>query len=200
MDWFWRLFGRGMPAYLFLAAFYVVYVGIVALPNVWGGSMADDACERANTDVVITAPIGEQVDGVAVEGEGTAAVVTDAQVQPASVAEQVECVLDASLFKVPLVSGTEFPITWTSLFVIFGFLASWIEVIRATAARDISGNDWMSLVVTLVCLVLFFTVSWFGTTAFMVITLVGIGDLLLDRIVGQAVARRDFGGVLPTGH
>ncbi|MEL6284543.1 MAG: hypothetical protein AAFQ73_17595, partial [Pseudomonadota bacterium] len=61
---------------------------------------------------------------------------------------------------------------------------------RATKARDFSGNDWMSLIVTVGALLLFVGVGWFGTTAFMIVPLVGIGDLLLDRYVGQAVARR----------
>ncbi|MEO1291363.1 MAG: hypothetical protein AAFV62_00805 [Pseudomonadota bacterium] len=165
MGWFWRLFGKGIPFYTYIAVFYVIYVGVIALPNVWGG------------------------------GEDR----LDADGNPLTIAQQVEGVLGETLFNLPLVSGTEFPITWTTIFIVFCLLAHWIETIRATYARDISGNDWMSLVVTLICVILFISVPWFGTTAFLVIMLVGIGDLLLDRIVGQAVARRDFGGIIGTG-
>ena len=34
---------------------------------------------------------------------------------------------------------------------------------------------------------------------FFVIVIVAFGDVLLDRIIGQAVAQRDFGGMIPGG-
>lgn len=95
-------------------------------------------------------------------------------------------------FNVRFPSGVEFPITWTTFFIAGGFLSAWVEALRAANAR-ISGNDFMSLIVTIVSLVLFIVVPWFSTTAFMIVPLVGIGDLILDRYIGQAVARRDFG-------
>ena len=96
------------------------------------------------------------------------------------------------LVTVTLFSGVPFPISWTTIFIIAGFVSAWIEALRATNVR-ISGNDFMSLLVTIVSLVLFVGVPWFSTTAFMIVPLVGIGDLILDRYIGQAVARRDFG-------
>lgn len=158
------LLGRGVPAYLWIALVYIVYVGVVAAPDAFSSVFGGD-----------DAPSGAQI------------------------AADVEARLALPFVTIPLVSGTQFAITPTTLFIIFGFIAAWIEVIRATNARTFSGNDLMSLIVTVIAIILFVGVSWFGTTAFMIVPLVGIGDLLLDRLVGQAVARRDlavpgFGG------
>ncbi|MEL6279335.1 MAG: hypothetical protein AAF661_00995 [Pseudomonadota bacterium] len=154
-----RLFGKGVPAYLWIAIFYIVYVGVIAAPEVFGDIVGSE----------------------------------DAAADTTTITEKVEQVLSEQLFAITLFSGQAFAVTWTTIFIILGFLASWIEVMRATKARDFSGNDWMSLIVTVGALLLFVGVGWFGTTAFMIVPLVGIGDLLLDRYVGQAVARRDFG-------
>ncbi len=151
------LLGRGVPAYLWIAVFYIIYVGAVAAPEAFS-SLWGDAPEAGAL----------------------------------STAEQVELALRETLFRLPLFSGVAFEVSWTTLFIIFGFVASWIEVVRATNARQFSGNDLMSLIVTVIAIILFVGVSWFGTTAFMIVPLVGIGDLLLDRLVGQAVARRDL--------
>ncbi|MEO1330401.1 MAG: hypothetical protein AAFW46_12120 [Pseudomonadota bacterium] len=151
------MLGKGVPAYLWIAVFYVIYVGVVAAPDAFSSIWSEE--------------------------------VAPGQL---SIAEKVELVLRETLFTIPLFSGTGFEVSWTTLFIIFGFFAAWIEVVRATNARNFSGNDFMSLIVTVIAIVLFVGVSWFGTTAFMIVPLVGIGDLLLDRLVGQAVARRDL--------
>lgn len=170
-----RLFGKGVPAYLWIALFYIIYVGVIAAPEVF-----NDLIGGGDEPTV-----SETVEG-AVEGAVAAATGN-------TITAKVERVLTSELFTVTLFSGQPFTFTWTTFFIIAGFLASWIEVMRATKARDFSGNDWMSLIITVIALMLFVGVDWFGTTAFMIVPLVGMGDLLLDRYVGQAVARRDFG-------
>ncbi|MEL6980243.1 MAG: hypothetical protein AAGM38_16410 [Pseudomonadota bacterium] len=107
--------------------------------------------------------------------------------------QMVERELNEGIFSIPLFSGNEFAITATVVFIVLGFLCAWIEVVRATHIRATARNDTWSLIVTIVAFLLFVGVSVFGTTAFMIIAIVGFGDVLLDRYVGQAVARRDFG-------
>lgn len=114
--------------------------------------------------------------------------------------QKVEASLDGSIFRLPLPSGNEFHMTGTLIFIVLGFVCAWVEVVRATQIRLTGRNDTWSLIVTLVAALLFFTVSPFGTTAFLIVFLVGFGDVLLDRIVGQAVARRDFGGLVGGHH
>jgi hypothetical protein len=110
--------------------------------------------------------------------------------------QRVETALDGSIFRLPLPSGNEFHVTGTLIFIVVGFLCAWVEVVRATQIRLTGRNDTWSLIVTLIAALLFFAFSPFGTTAFLIVFLVGFGDVLLDRIVGQAVARRDFGGLV----
>lgn len=107
--------------------------------------------------------------------------------------EQVEAALVEPIFTIPLISGNGFAVTWIVLFVVLGFLSAWVEVVRATHIRATARNDTWSLIVTLIAFVLFVGVPSFGTTGFLIVAVVGFGDVLLDRYVGQAVARRDFG-------
>ena len=111
----------------------------------------------------------------------------------------------ATLFEIPLFGGQEgaeasgVKITWEALIVIFAFVAQWLEAIRATAVAGTSRNDVWSLILAVVSVVLFVGVPQFQTFAFFVIVIVAFGDVLLDRIIGQAVAQRDFGGMIPGG-
>jgi hypothetical protein len=104
----------------------------------------------------------------------------------------LERYLASPLFSVPLLNSGTFIVSFNAIFIVAAFVAVWIEVIRATSIRNRAGNDWMSLVATFVAILVFAGAAPFGTMAFMVVPLAGFGDLLLDRLVGQAVARRDF--------
>lgn len=105
---------------------------------------------------------------------------------------QLEAYLAQTLFQVPLLNSGTFAISFNTIFIGAAFVAVWIEVIRATTLRDRANNDLLSLIATFIAILVFVGAKPFGTTAFMVVPLAGFGDLLLDRLVGQAVARRDF--------
>jgi len=104
----------------------------------------------------------------------------------------LEQFLARPLFDLPLLNSGVFAVNWNTIFVVAAFFSVWIEVIRATSLRNRAGNDWLSLVATFIAILVFAGSEPFGTMAFMVVPLAGFGDLLLDRLVGQAVARRDF--------
>ena len=104
----------------------------------------------------------------------------------------LERYLASPLFSIPLLNSGTFIVSFNAIFIVAAFVAVWIEVIRATSIRNRAGNDWMSLVATFIAILVFAGAEPFGTMAFMVVPLAGFGDLLLDRLVGQAVARRDF--------
>ncbi len=104
----------------------------------------------------------------------------------------LERYLAEPLFSVPLLNNGVFVVSFNAIFIVAAFVAVWIEVVRATSLRSRAGNDWMSLVATFVSILVFAGAESFGTMAFMVVPLAGFGDLLLDRLVGQAVAKRDF--------
>lgn len=109
-------------------------------------------------------------------------------------AESVESTLNTPLTTVHLFVGEDgVQVTGTLIMIVLAFVAQWIEAIRATAVKATERNDTMSLVVAFAVLAIFLGVPGFQTTAFFAIVVVSFGDLLLDRIIGQAVARRDFG-------
>ncbi|MEM9725543.1 MAG: hypothetical protein AAF909_08790 [Pseudomonadota bacterium] len=128
---------------------------------------------------------------VATIGGSTATVDGVAEVVPLYL--MVEQDLTEKIFGITLFSGNEFAVTGTVIFIVLGFLSAWVEVVRATNVRSTARNDTWSLIVTLIAFILFVGISEFGTTAFLIVAVVGFGDILLDRYVGQAVARRDFG-------
>lgn len=89
------------------------------------------------------------------------------------------------------------PITPVAIIIIFGFVSQWLEAIRATRVAGTARNDVWSLILAMVSVALFVGVEPFQTFAFLVIVIVAFGDVLLDRIIGQAVAQRDFGALVP---
>lgn len=109
--------------------------------------------------------------------------------------ELVETALQKEVFPIPLFTGQLFQVTWMMVFVTLGFISAWVEVLRALQIRNTGRNDTWSVIVTLAAFMLFVGFSAFGTSAFLIVALVGFGDVILDRQVGQAVARRDFGGL-----
>jgi len=111
---------------------------------------------------------------------------------PRGVPVSLEQYLALPLFTVPLLNNGAFLVSFNTIFVTAAFVAIWIEVMRATSVQTRAGNDGLSIVATFVSILVFVGAESFGTLAFMVVPLAGLGDLLLDRLVGQAVARRDF--------
>ncbi len=107
----------------------------------------------------------------------------------------IEEALLREVFPIPLFTQRFFPVNWLLLFVTFGFICAWVEVLRALEIRRTGRNDTWSVIVTLGAFILFAGFPAFGTSAFFIVALVGFGDVILDRQVGQAVARRDFGGL-----
>lgn len=124
-------------------------------------------------------------------GLAYAVVVAGAPIPGSNIAA-LERYLASPLFSLPLLNDGTFIVSFNTIFIVAAFVAVWIEVIRATSLQNRAGNDWMSLVATFIAILVFAGSESFGTMAFMVVPLAGFGDLLLDRLVGQAVARRDF--------
>ncbi len=197
------IFNRAIPFYLWLGVVYAIFVMVLALTT------------SATTPPTASAPVASAPEAPASEAASDAAPAPSAASPDATSSplvsdecnivgeelyQRVERALSCEIVTIPLFSSAEFTIDWTVIFIILGFASAWIEVVRATNIRDTARNDTWSLVVTIVAFVLFVGVSAFGTTAFMIVAVVGFGDVLLDRYVGQAVARRDFGGIIGGGH
>jgi hypothetical protein len=105
--------------------------------------------------------------------------------------------VDLYLFSIPTLSSASLIVTGGWLMVVLALLALAIESIRATRIRDNTGNDYMSVATLILALILLIAVPQFTTMAFAVIFIAGLIDVLQDRIIGQAVARRDWGVQMP---
>ena len=105
--------------------------------------------------------------------------------------------INLHLFNIPTLSTKSLMITGGWLLVVLALTALAIESIRATRIRDNTGNDYMSVATLIVTLVLLIAVEQFSEMVFAVIFIAALIDVLQDRIIGQAVARRDYGVQLP---
>lgn len=101
--------------------------------------------------------------------------------------------VDLYLFSIPTLSAASLVVTGGWLLVVLALLALAVESIRATRIRDNTGNDYMSVATLIVALILLIAVEQFSTMPFAVIFIAALIDVLQDRVIGQAVARRDWG-------
>lgn len=175
-----RLIYQVIPAHFWLILAYVITALVNAGLNVlsFGGSDASPADQAADA----------AVDGAT--GEAAVAAVQH-------VGQRLESDFNEAFMQLPLFTGESLGITVTAIFIFFGFIAQWVEAFRATQVRRTGGNDFFSILLAFAALLLFVGAPAFHTTAFLVVVIVGFGDVLLDRLIGQAVARRDFGGLIP---
>ena len=105
--------------------------------------------------------------------------------------------VDLHLFNIPTLSDQSLAVSGGWLMVVLALLALAIESIRATRIRDNTGNDYMSVATLIVALILLIAVPQFSNMVFAVIFIACLIDVLQDRVIGQAVARRDWGVQLP---
>jgi hypothetical protein len=108
--------------------------------------------------------------------------------------------VERTLFDIPTLSQTPLVVTGGWIIVVLAFVALLIENIRSTRIRDNTANDYLSVLTLIVSLVLLIAVRQFSTMVFATVFLATLIDVLQDRIIGQAVARRDYGvQVAPPG-
>lgn len=97
------------------------------------------------------------------------------------------------LFDIPTLSSQAIEVDGGWLIVLLALIALGIESIRATRIRDNTGNDYLSVATLIISLILLIAVPQFSNMAFGVVFIASLIDVLQDRIIGQAVARRDWG-------
>lgn len=105
--------------------------------------------------------------------------------------------LEGELFAIPTLSTAMISVSGGWLLVVLAFVALAIESIRATRIRDNTLNDYLSVATLIIALILLIGVEAFGTMAFVALFIAALIDVLQDRIVGQAVARRDWAVQMP---
>jgi len=98
------------------------------------------------------------------------------------------------LFDVTLVSGATFAFTMSDLLMALGLLLLYVEIFKATRSSSLSIVDHLlSMLLFVVCLVEFIVLPGFGTTVFLMLTLMCFIDVVAGFTVTISAARRDFG-------
>ncbi len=92
-----------------------------------------------------------------------------------------------------LPSGSSWTFTISDLLVMIGLLALYVEILKATRTSQASVFDHvLSLAVFIACLLCFILVGRAGTTAFALIMLMALIDVIAGFTVTISTARRDI--------
>jgi hypothetical protein len=92
-----------------------------------------------------------------------------------------------------LPSGADFFLTFGDVFIIFGLVALFFEVIKSARLGPGTIVDHMLSTATfIIALIVFLLVQAFGTPAFLMLTLMSLVDVVAGFTVSIFSARRDF--------
>jgi hypothetical protein len=101
------------------------------------------------------------------------------------------------LLSIPMASGVRWPVTLADLLVLSALVILFIELLKSTSSQRIAIiNHSLSLVLFIGCLVEFLLARPFATSAFFLITMMVLLDVLAGFIVTIITSRRtmDFSG------
>ena len=102
--------------------------------------------------------------------------------------------LEATVFKLGMISGVTWRLEAGDLLLLLGLLMLAIEIAKATSSRSVSiANHVASMGLLLLCLILFLSVGSFATSTFFLLTMMVVFDVLVGATVTIVSARRDFG-------
>jgi len=101
--------------------------------------------------------------------------------------------LGGVLFDATLVSGATFAFTMGDLLVVLGLVLLYFEIFKATRTSSLSIVDHLlSMLLFVACLVEFIILPGFGTSVFLLLTLMCFIDVVAGFTVTISTARRDF--------
>ncbi len=102
--------------------------------------------------------------------------------------------LNEPFFAIPMASDVRWRLTVGDCLLLFSLLMLSIEIVKSTSSK--SGaiiNHVASMILLLVCIILFLLVGNFATSVFFLITMMTLLDVLAGVMVTIVSARRDFG-------
>ncbi len=101
--------------------------------------------------------------------------------------------MDSAMFSVPLVSGAVWEVKLGDIFLAFGLVMLFLELINSTkTGTSTIINHALSMLVLLVALVQFIVLPQFGTSVFFLVVLFNLLDVIAGFTVTITSARRDF--------
>ena len=98
------------------------------------------------------------------------------------------------LFQVPMASGHLWSVTLGDLVVLISLLILFVELLKSTGSRHIAIiNHSLAMLLFIACLVEFLLFRAFATSAFFLLTVMVLLDVLAGFIMTIAAARREGG-------
>ncbi|MEO0983522.1 MAG: hypothetical protein AAFX03_12820 [Pseudomonadota bacterium] len=123
-------------------------------------------------------------------GDGDAAA---AAVEGAVNVAPLQAQLGTPMFTLPMVSGISWQVTGGDLLIIISIGFLFVEILKSTSTGTATiMNHAVSMLLFIVCLVLFLLFKNFGTSVFFILTLMTLLDVLAGVVVTIVSARRDF--------
>jgi len=102
--------------------------------------------------------------------------------------------LNINVFSLPMISGGQWAFTIRDLLLLLGLVMLFIEILKSTSTKSATLiNHALSMILLLVCLIEFLLLKSFATSAFFLLTIMALLDVLAGFMVTVVSARRDFG-------
>ena len=102
--------------------------------------------------------------------------------------------LDTVIWDIGLVSGAVWSFSVKELLLALGIIFLYLEILKSTRTSTASIIDHtLSLILSIVCILEFITVSRLGHSGFMLLTLMCLVDVVAGFTVTISTARRDIG-------
>ncbi|TNE57216.1 MAG: hypothetical protein EP340_09475 [Alphaproteobacteria bacterium] len=103
-------------------------------------------------------------------------------------------VLDKVVISINLMSGAEWNLTGSTIFIVAGLFLLFIEILKATKIDSASMvNNGLSMGVFVIALVLFIVLPDYGNSTFFIITTMALLDAIAGFTITAVTARRDIG-------
>lgn len=107
--------------------------------------------------------------------------------------EGVQSRLVSAAFRVPMPSDTVWAVSWGDLFIVLALLLLFVEILRSTSSgKSAIINHAISMIVFIACVVEFLLFDVFATSAFFLLTLMTLLDVVAGFVISIVTARRDF--------
>ncbi|MBU0499479.1 MAG: hypothetical protein KJ558_16410 [Gammaproteobacteria bacterium] len=111
----------------------------------------------------------------------------------AAMTGDAETLLKSEFFSVDLISGSHWTLTAGDLFLVFGVIVLYLEIVKSTRTGVASVLDHsLSTLVFVIFLIEFLMVKSCGTSTFFVLMLMALLDVVSGFTVSIVAARRDF--------
>ena len=99
------------------------------------------------------------------------------------------------LLRVPMASGGEWSVTLGDVVILSSLLILFVDLLKSTGSRHVALiNHSLAMLLFIACLVEFLLFRAFATTAFFMVTLMVLLDVLAGFVMTIVTARREGGG------